>query len=241
GRRLLNSIVICITIIMIEKKKYSADLEKKRIIFFQIGFIVSFLLTYVAFNSTLKSSKSIESVFTKSDLKFEEIQKLFIEEPKHIEVEIPIEKPKSQKIKIVENKTEIKKDQELNVIPTENNPITTSIADIPLLNKDSIYFVVDELPLFPGGEKGFRVYLSNTIKYPDEAVKNKIQGTVIAQFVVNEMGRPVNFEIVQGSHNLLDEAALDVLKKMPQWQPGKIKGQNVKVCIRVPFYFYLGL
>jgi protein TonB len=91
---------------------------------------------------------------------------------------------------------------------------------------------------FPGGTKGWNNYLSNTLVYPPKAVRKKIQGQVIARFIVEKDGSLSNIEIISGPKELWD-AVLDVLKQSPNWKPAIQNGKKVKSYKNQPFNFKL--
>lgn len=80
---------------------------------------------------------------------------------------------------------------------------------------------------FPGGVKGWQNFLSSTLVYPPKAVRKKIQGQVIARFIVEKDGSLSNIEIISGPKELWD-AVLDVLKQSPNWKPAFQNGKKVK-------------
>ncbi len=91
---------------------------------------------------------------------------------------------------------------------------------------------------FPGGTKGWNNFLTNTLVYPPKAVRKKIQGQVIARFIVEKDGSLSNIEIISGPKELWD-AVLDVLKQSPNWKPAIQNGKKVKSYKNQPFNFKL--
>src|SRR5580704_6565340 len=71
---------------------------------------------------------------------------------------------------------------------------------------------------FPGGVKGWQNFLSSNLVYPPKAVRKKIQGQVIARFIVEKDGSLSNIEILSGPKELWN-AVLDVLNQSPNWKP----------------------
>jgi TonB family protein len=106
---------------------------------------------------------------------------------------------------------------------------------------DSVYTKVDVQPEFPGGRKalGKIVDGSGNHHYPKEARKNKIEGKVFVEFIINEDGTPSDFKVVQGIGYGCDEAALEAFKKMPKWKPGMVNGKAVKVRTRMGYLYKL--
>ncbi len=82
-------------------------------------------------------------------------------------------------------------------------------------------------------------WLSRNIQYPDMAKQNGIEGKVNIQFVVELDGRITNVEVLKKFGWGLDEAAVDVVKKMPAWKPAKQNGKPVRLQMVLPVRFTL--
>ena len=102
------------------------------------------------------------------------------------------------------------------------------------------YYDCDVKPTFLGSsdpavfmQKWVYVYL----KYPQEAVRQGIQGRVLVDFIVDEKGHVTDVKAVRSSHPLLEEEALRVIKASPDWKPGRVRGKKVKseVSLNVEF------
>ena len=102
-----------------------------------------------------------------------------------------------------------------------------------------VFDVVEVPPVFAGGEKAMFEYLSKNIRYPVEAQKQKIQGRVVVQFVVNDEGKVSSAKIVNSIDTYLDAEALRIINAMPDWTPGKQGGKNVSVRYVLPIQFKL--
>ena len=99
-----------------------------------------------------------------------------------------------------------------------------------------------EAPDFPGGKMNFARQLVSTLKYPQEARQQGIQGRVILQFVIDVEGRITNPEVLVSVHPLLDEAALNMIKKVSKksmWTPAKIEGESIPTNCVIPVPFRL--
>jgi TonB family protein len=102
-----------------------------------------------------------------------------------------------------------------------------------------IYTVVEKQPSFPGGQEGYVKFLVDNIKYPEEAIKKAVTGTVYVTFVVEPDGAVTNVKILRGIGSGCDEEALRVVKMMPNWNPGLQKGKPVAVQFNLPIKFNL--
>jgi protein TonB len=82
-------------------------------------------------------------------------------------------------------------------------------------------------------------WLGKNIQYPDMAKQNGIEGKVIIQFVVEKDGKITNVEVVKKAGWGFDEAAVEVVKKMPAWKPAKQNGKAVRLQMSLPVRFTL--
>lgn len=93
------------------------------------------------------------------------------------------------------------------------------------------YYDCDVKPSFLGSTDP-KVFLQKWVytymKYPQEAVKNGIQGRVLVDFIIDETGKVRDVKVLKGADPLLDEEAVRIISGSPQWKPGKLRGQKVK-------------
>ena len=105
-------------------------------------------------------------------------------------------------------------------------------------DKDSIRTMV-EVP--PKAEYNWNKYLADNLRYPKEARENGIQGKVYVSFVVERDGSISNVRAVKGGDigGGIPEEAVRVVKSMPKWKPGSIRGELVRAYFTVPLNFRL--
>jgi TonB family protein len=132
-------------------------------------------------------------------------------------------------------KKEAKKEPKEKVIVRD---LVQKETDEPKKN-GSAYDYAEEMPNFPGGDKAMTKFLFDNMQYPVVAQESNIQGRVIVRFVVADDGSITDVEIKQSLHPVCDAEAIRVVKKMPKWTPGKIKGQVVAVYYTLPILFKL--
>ncbi len=104
---------------------------------------------------------------------------------------------------------------------------------------EQIFFIVEEMPEYPGGEMELRKFIANSVKYPTDAQDKGIQGKVYVTFVVSKDGSIADAKIARGVNPSLDAEALRVVNALPKWMPGKQKGKAVNVSYTVPINFVL--
>lgn len=100
---------------------------------------------------------------------------------------------------------------------------------------DSIIFVTDEMPSFPGGEVEMVKFISKNFNYPKSISDQLIIATKIyVEFIVTKDGNIKDAKVKKGINPELDKEALRVINSMPQWKPGKQNGKPVNVKMNVP-------
>ena len=97
----------------------------------------------------------------------------------------------------------------------------------------------EEMPTFPGGSDALLRFISESVKYPLEAVDNGIEGRVTLRFVVSTDGSVKRVEVLRSVHPVLDAEAIRVVSALPKWKPGKQNGKPVPVWFSVPVNFKL--
>lgn len=129
------------------------------------------------------------------------------------------------------------------VVPAKDHAYEYEQEGIPLA-------VVEEVPIFEECKtiqmekhrdcfyEMMSKFIQKNFYYPEEALENKIQGRVFIRFVIEKDGS-IKIVTVRGPHKLLEEAAINMIKKMPKLIPGKQKGKTVRVSYSVPIIFKL--
>jgi TonB family protein len=101
------------------------------------------------------------------------------------------------------------------------------------------YTELEEMPEYIGGGQAIYRFLSKNVKYPKEAKRKRVQGTVKISFVINKEGKVENVSIIEGIGQGCDEEAVRAVSSMPQWKPGRQKGLPVVVKYAMPVFFRL--
>jgi protein TonB len=109
------------------------------------------------------------------------------------------------------------------------------IVDVEILS----YAVVEEQPLFPGGEAALLEYIGKNTRYPEEAIEAQVSGRVFVGFVISTKGKVTDVKLLRGVSPALDNEAVRVVKSMPDWTPGRQNGRPVRVAYQVPVNFTL--
>ena len=106
-----------------------------------------------------------------------------------------------------------------------------------VVKTDTVYNSVDKAPDYPGGIKKLLIDIKKNLRYPSNALKNKIQGRVIVSFVVKKDGSVTDVKVVRGISPEIDNEALRIMSLLPKWQPGSDKGKLVNVHYNMPIPF----
>lgn len=104
-----------------------------------------------------------------------------------------------------------------------------------------IYTVVEQKPEFPGGDDALIQWLSTHVEYPAEAKAQGLEGEVYVTFVVERDGSITNVRVLSPKEQMtpLYDEAVRVVKAMPKWKPGKVRGKKVRVQFNLPIIFSL--
>lgn len=102
-----------------------------------------------------------------------------------------------------------------------------------------VFFIVEDMPEFPGGVDALQRFIGQSIRYPVSAQQKGITGKVFVNFVVAEDGSVQNVKIARGVDPALDAEAVRVIKSLPKWISGKQRGKPVAVAYTVPINFNL--
>jgi periplasmic protein TonB len=219
------------------KKTPKADLRKKTGMFFHLGLMVSIGLTLLAFEYKSYEEQSPLALTRDSDDSETLLDIPIINQP-------PPPPPKEQpEIEEIDDDVEIEEKLEVTFnldIPEDHVFAEIEIPEAPKDDEaDVIFEVVEKSPEPQGGMESWNRYLQNNLKYPNQAKRMGVQGTVYVAFVVNTDGSIQDTEILSGIGAGCDEEALRVIKNAPKWIPGRQRGRPVRVKMSLPIRFKL--
>ena len=222
------------------KKNPKANLENVKGIFFLVGIIIALSLVVLLFEWSTTDTKA--EVFDElvENIDEEKIQITRREEKKPEPP--PQEKQVSDIIEIVDDKTVIENEFDFDM-EADDDAVDFVDMDVDAGDDDDggdeVFFVVEKMPQFPGGEAALRQYIAENIAYPVLAQENDIQGTVYVRFVVTKKGNVGEVQVVRGVDKLLDDEAIRVVESLPKFTPGSQRGKKVNVWYTVPIKFQL--
>lgn len=234
---------------MEQKKLPQADLNNRRTTGFLLGLILVLSLIYVAFEFNMSEALGFDPTDLLDDDEEAELAPLFKPEQRLIMLAPEEQSAPAEKLNIVEDNVELQPEE----LKVDNNDEgesdeqkleeildeTEEIAPPEINPRDNPeqFRIVSDMPQFPGGAVAFLKWLNANLKYPASAQKAKIEGKVVAQFLVNEDGSITDIKLTKKLHPQCDNEALRVLKMMPRWTPGieNNKPCRTRVCIPIVF------
>ncbi len=222
------------------KKSKKADLEIKKNTFWLIGLVIALGVSLVAFEWTTKPTKA-EGLGT---IQAQEVEEEIIPITREQQVKPPPPPPPPKVVEmltIVDDDVIIEDELEIEDSEADENTVIDVAPVIETVEEEEaeVFFIVEDMPEFPGGDLALRKYIANAIKYPVIAQENGIQGKVYVTFVVGKDGKVTNARIARGVDPSLDKEALRVVNTLPVWKPGKQRGKPVNVSYTVPINFVL--
>jgi len=116
-----------------------------------------------------------------------------------------------------------------------DNKVTTSKES----KNNTIYGYIEPTAVFPGGDMELINWIYTHLKYPEEALKDSIEGRVVVQFVIEKTGKVGEVKIVRSPNPIFDQAAIDVVKTLPDFIPGKKEGKPADCWYTLPIKFEL--
>lgn len=102
---------------------------------------------------------------------------------------------------------------------------------------EDVYMFTEEMPTFPDGSKALTTYINKVKRYPEAALENGIEGTVLVEFIVEKDGSVSHVNVKVPLFYDCDEEAVRIVKSMPKWNPAKIQGEPVRCYYQVPIVF----
>lgn len=136
-----------------------------------------------------------------------------------------------------------------------NFTMTLSNTDVRLSFRNSVqsfkgpsyddvvaYYDCDQRPMFLNSTDPYQFlskWVYQYLKYPQEAIRDGIQGTVQVNFIVDKDGSVTDVSVGRSIDPLLDEEAVRVISASPKWKPGRLRGQKVRTSMTIPVEFRL--
>ena len=225
------------------KKSEKANLENKKLLFVEIGLVISLLITFIAFNWTSKETK-VSTLEAETEIVAEEEVIPITQEtppPPPSAPQIPV---LSDQIDIVDDEIQVDDDMFMGLEDDAN--LGVEIIDYVEVEPEEVveeaipFMLVEEKPSFNGGDANqFSTWVNKRLVYPEIAKENGVQGRVTLQFTIEKDGSLTKIKVLRGVDPSLDKEAVRVVSSSPKWKPGKQRGKPVRVSYTVPINFQL--
>ena len=230
------------------KKSYQADLEHLRPTAFLLGLVVALALCFVALEYHLNDIDEDDSGLLDELAEDMEVMPA-LHQDDMVALPVKQEQPTmTENINVVKDEP-LDNSQEMQELAQNNTP-GEDVAQVeeqpisamaPADASDDVLDAetVEMLPEFPGGMVAFMKWLTSNLKYPVMAQKNKIQGKVLVQFIVEKDGEVTHLKVAKLTHPYLDREAMRVMRMMPKWKAGKVKDKPCRTMVCIPVVFAL--
>lgn len=224
---------------MTPKKNEKSNLEKKSVLFFQMGLVVALASLLVAFESG--HSQLETTIISELPGEYDVPEDVIITRAKQPEIKPPAT---PVELLVIEDDeplidegnfdftAETTGDEIFNFTPFDIEDEVT-VDDLPFVK-------VEKMPEYMGGDQNkFQKHLQQLVVYPEQAVEMGIEGRVFVNFVVDKNGKLTQANIVRSPDELLSSAVMDAIKKTKDWKPGEQRKRKVAVQFTVPVFFKL--
>jgi protein TonB len=220
------------------KKTPKADLSRKTFLFFNVGLIVALSVCIFAFTFKSEDDTGLVTCHLRDPII-------------DIDPEIPvtIDPPPPPPAVIQPEFIEVKKDEPEPVevpfvIDQDRDPEKDEFIPVPEIemvpeDSDQPFLVVEEPATPVGGIKAFYELVSKKIKYPVQANRMGIDGTVYVEFIIERDGSITSVKAIKGIGGGCDQEAERILQSVPKWNPGKQRGQPVRQKMVLPIKFQI--
>jgi protein TonB len=142
-----------------------------------------------------------------------------------------------------------------NLAPTQEKPTATPVqaakisfsesnatvnVESDLSKEDAPYYTVTQMPVYNDKTSPLHLQVTQKARYPAELLKDKVQGIVIVQVIVEKDGSFTNAKVISSVHPKLDEEALKAVAKLDKgFTPAKEKDEVVRCYYQIPVAFLL--
>jgi protein TonB len=228
---------------MIETKKSAkADLERGWLQRFLLGLVVAVAALVVALETSIEPDDPLDDPDLLSLLEGDEELPPLMRPENELQLAPKAEPQPTVKLKVTTDddlatpeELERQPEQAMEGEPADELPEADEQEDKN--EEPEVAETVDDLPQFPGGQLEFIKWLTRNLKYPAAAQARRVQGRVVAEFIVNKDGSITDVRIVRSLSPPCDGEAMRVLRMMPRWTAGAIDGHpcRTKVCIPIVF------
>ena len=110
----------------------------------------------------------------------------------------------------------------------------TACFVLPATAQRKVYTLAETMPVFPGGEEAMAKHLNQNLRFSEDSLKDAELHSVLLSFVIEKDGTITRVTPVNPRNTYIERVAMNVVKKMPAWKPGRHHGKNVAVQMTIP-------
>ena len=130
------------------------------------------------------------------------------------------------------------KDKWDNISPVDKTA-RPEVTENSSAKEDPVFDTAEKLAEFPGGPQALQTFLANNMRYPQLAIENGVQGTVVCEFIVEKDGSISNVKVVKSVSRECDAEAMRLMRLLPKYIPARQNGEPVRTRYKIPFRFVL--
>jgi len=216
---------------MDKKKLYKAEIESKKNIILLFSIAASILLVLMVMEWSEKKEETdlySENRYVSVDF---DVELLLPVNEDIVKPPLPHELPTN--LNIVDDKKKVNTNITLDFGADEKTLIKYKNSE----NNAGIMLYAEQMPEFPGGYEELNRYIIQNLDVPEAKPKRNQVGKVYVRFAVTEKGKITNVSVLQGINPAYDEAAIELIRKMPLWKPAIHNGDSVRVWMTIPVVF----
>lgn len=246
------------------KKNPRKQLEKFSTVFMQLGLVLALFIVYTVMEYQTKVEQPVAEVLenTSDYYEIDDNRPVIF---KRVEVKQPQQQPVQKPVINDLSKAEVIDNDEEKVIetvidkPTDIQPqivdvdkLDEVIDDEPIDDSDVPFTIIEDAPVFKGCEglskeankKCFVEKMTKHVQRNFDASLAEDLGLhsgkhkMYAQFIIDKQGNVVDIQ-VRAPHKKLKKEATRIVKKIPQFTPGKQRKKPVKVKYTLPITFFV--
>ncbi|MDR1725579.1 MAG: energy transducer TonB [Bacteroidales bacterium] len=213
------------------KKSEKANLENKKVLFLEIGFVVALCVMIFAFEYRTFDKGDEEQIIRRDDVAIENID---IPQTENTPPPPPEEMPPAEPTEFEIVDESVKVDDSFNILDLFKDNTNTGVSinkNIPeeenLVEEEEAFVVVEQQAVFPLPE-GLDNYIMKNLVYPEAARQAGIEGTVVIEFIVEKDGSLTNLKIARDIGGGCGEELIRIFKGMPKWKPAMQRGKPVR-------------
>jgi len=218
---------------MSKRKTTRANLENKRKIFLEIGFITVLIVVLIAFEWKSYDQIIRVSIYENNYHEDEDLSPIQLKKK-----EVIPKKPQSFiAINIVPD--DVIEDDMIDIDMSSEEGDANDIW-VPIVeDEDPIveaipYYSVEQPPIFPGGDQALFKFIAQNFKIPRIDLESGLSGTIYVSFTIDKNGDVVDISIARGISEASNLEALRVVGLLPKWIPGRQNTRNVAVKFNLP-------